>query len=252
MLRLLALMGAVLMVGTIALGVDYSMAAKGREDYALDDHIADRFAQVQIPGLTRTGLAAALPDAPEGWSVRDGLYDDFFLLMDKQPTAAERTVLLELENRTISDVPGFENARSFMKKGDQIVVTDISFFPANTRELKVVRFYRDVMAAALRQSSPEPVYSLFGLQFVRLTGPEFANAAYYAAVKDDGLYVSLVTNLDAASALALLSRFDSAALIAKLQNDPTLDQPVLVGPPEEPMQICVRKGTKRTCHTVTN
>jgi hypothetical protein len=246
MLKVLIGFGAVLIAGTIAIGVDFSVAAKGREGYSLGDHIAARV--VQLPGLAETRLAAALPAAPDGWTTRDGKLDDSYLIFGKNPTDEERAILLKLDAE-FEELPGYQNVRRFYQRGDKIILADASFIPANARSTKIARFSRGVMATISRRSTLTPVLDLNGLQFMRLTGGEFDMAAFYVAQKDDGLYVSLSTNLDAAEAEALLPAFDAATLLAMLTDDPTIGQPLLGA---ESAQICVRKGGIRTCQPVTN
>jgi|GEM_PF-2230398 len=247
-------LGIALIVLAFGLGLDFSLAAKGREGYGLTDHITQRLAQVPLPALAASGLQAALPAAPQGWTVREGAYDDTFLVMEMEPSDTVRQVVKELERKTIAEVPGFENARSFMQSGTQMVVTDISFFPANTRALKMPRLNRDALDASFRQSAPQHVTQLNGITFLRATGPDYRTAAFYIAIVDDGLYVSLVTSLDLPEkeVMRLLQGFDLAALLAKVANDPTRGAPMLADASPDAGQICIRKAGIRTCRPVTN
>jgi hypothetical protein len=231
-------------------GTDFALAMKSKErageTYSFIDHVNARLGGAMdfMPG---SKLAKALPEPPEGWTVRVGTNADSFLAMGLPVDPARLAAMDALEQKMIAGVPGMQMENRLYQNGDTVIYYGVNFLPANVKASRSARIVTQTFSMLDAQATGpiNPDDGAYALK--KFAGPEMGKAALYFTQIDGQLFISALSNAGDEATVALMAGVDKDALQTLIKDDPTIGQ--AASAEEEPVKAegCVQKGAAKFC-----
>ena len=139
MLRAILLAFLLAASGVVVLGDYQSARAAWGDDYDAGDHLRVRAADLKAVAGTLaaplTGapdLAAALPPAPDGWSVRRATMKDGWLVARVDPNGIDSQFVQRIDAETYGAMGRHGREMRLYAKGDGVVLVDLTWLPPET------------------------------------------------------------------------------------------------------------------------
>ena len=234
---------AALIVG----GTDYAMAMKKHvgQEYGLSSHIAYRLSGL-LPG---SGVAKALPPAPTGWAVRNGLPEDSLRITGKAFDPEKLATAVAIKEKMQAAMPGMQTEDRVYQKGDAEIFLNISFVPSNMMDSKEGRVTKAMFSSIYDTAQTVAESGDAALVFRKVLGPDTGHATAYVAPTDGQIFVSALSTANEKDTLALLAGIDHGVLQMLVINDPTIGKaPGAVGDDATAAAVtCVQKGAAKFC-----
>ncbi len=231
-------------------GTDFVMAmqakAKVGESYGFWQHFDARMGGVMdlMPG---TAVAKAMPDAPDGWTVREAVQKDTFVVAGLPDDPVKLAMMEEVEAKMIEALPGMQMANRLYQNGDMAIYFSVNFLPANIKSAKAAYITSQMFAMFDAQASAplNPDAGMFALR--KYSAPDFGTAAVYYTHVEGQLFISALSNAGDEATLSLMSGLDVDALQKMMAQDPTIGQAKLDDDAAEKADGCVQKGAAKFC-----
>lgn len=228
-------------------GADYAMTMKKHvgEEYGLLDHLEFRFSRV----MSGSGVATALPAAPTGWDVRDATIEDSLRITGLPVDPAKLATMTAMNEKLIAAIPGLQTEDRVYQKGDAKIFLDISFVPANMKDIKLVKAMSWTISMVDGNATDVSVQPDSAVAWRRYSGPDYGNAVMYYAVPDGQIFISALSTASEADTLSLLAGVDIAVLQMLVMEDRTIGKPagVMAEDAPEKAAACEQKGAAKFC-----